>query len=136
MIIPNPIIKLDYNPAQDVLVVEWPDVHEYTTSQAAYTLDIIVETVKLYDVKYLLTDTRNGIIDIPEAKYKALILSFAKSLATTRLKKLARVVTASTLREKPINEVRREAQLAVPIKSFDNAEEALAWLVSEKYELS
>lgn len=130
MIIPNPVIKLDYSPAQDILSVEWPDVHDYSISEAAYTLDAIVETVKYYDVKYLLTDTRKGIVEIPEPRYKELILKFAKDLAATRLQKIARVVTESTLREKPINEIRHEAQLAVPIKSFFNVEEAFRWLTS------
>jgi hypothetical protein len=131
MIIPNPVIKLDYSPAQDILSVEWPDIHDYSISEAAYTLDAIVETVKYYDVKYLLTDTRKGIVEISEPRYKELILKFAKDLAATRLQKIARVVTESTLREKPINEIRHEAQLAVPIKSFFNVEEAFRWLTSK-----
>ena len=131
MIIPNPVVKLDYNPAKDVLIVEWPDVQEYTTSQAIYTLDVVIETLKFYDVKYLLTDTRNGIIDIPAPRYKEIILKFAKDLSTTRLQKLARVVTEKTVREKPLNEVKQEAQLSTQIKSFLNVEEALDWLTNK-----
>lgn len=131
MIIPNPVVKLEYNPAQDVLFVEWPEVRDYSVSEAAYTLDVIVETVKFYDVKYLLTDVRKGIVEIPELQYKEVILKFAKGLATTRLQKLARVITASTLREKPVEEVRQEAQLTIPFKNFYNVEEAFKWLISK-----
>ncbi|WP_162055576.1 hypothetical protein [Pontibacter pamirensis] len=61
MIIPNKLIKLDYNSA----------------SEAAYTLNIIVETVRQYDVKYLLTDTRKSTVDIPTSEYKEIILKLA-----------------------------------------------------------
>ena len=131
MIIPNSLIKLDYNPARDVLSVEWPDFHYYSASEAAYTLNIIVETVRQYDVKYLLTDTRKSTVDIPKSEYKEIILKFAKDLATTRLRKIARVVTDSTRRLKPIREVRQEAQLEVAIEDFYSLEEALDWLASK-----
>ena len=131
MIIPNKLIKLDYNPARDVLFVEWPDFYYYSASEAAYTLNIIVETVRQYDVKYLLTDTRKSTVDIPKSEYREIILQFAKDLATTRLRKIARVVTESTSRLKPIREVRQEAHLEVAIDDFYSIEEALEWLASK-----
>ncbi|MHA6248730.1 hypothetical protein ACXYMU_12385 [Pontibacter sp. CAU 1760] len=91
-------------------------------------MDTIIETVKLYDVKNLLTDARKGTVDISEQEYKKLILRFATDLATTRLQKLARVVTESTLREGPINEVTQAAHLSIPIKNFYSVEDALSWL--------
>lgn len=130
MLIPNQLIKLDYDPARDVLSVQWPDFHYYSISEAAYTLDVIVETVKQYDVKYLLTDTRKSTVDIPNSEYKELILKFAKDLSTSRLHKIARVVTESTGRLKPIREVRQEAQLEVEIQDFDTVQEAIDWLTS------
>lgn len=132
MIIPNPVVKLDYNPSQDILIVEWPDFSDYTLSEAKYTLNVILETIRTYDVKYLLTDARKGTIDIPEQSYKELIYGFALSLTKTRLKKLARVVAERTLREKPIKEVTQKAKLAIPIKSFEQVEDALHWLTSSE----
>ena len=132
MIIPNPVIKLDYSPANDILSVEWPDVHEYSVSEAEFTFDVIVETIRLYDVKYLLTDTRKGIVEVAEPRYKEMILRFARGLAATRLQKVARVVTKSTLREKAVNEARQQAQLAAQVKSFYNAVEAFQWLTSKQ----
>lgn len=131
MVIPNPVIKLDYDPARDVLSVEWPEVRDYTVSEAMHILDTVIETVRLYDVKYLLTDTRKSAIDIPEFEYKEIILKFAKDLATTRLYKVARVVTESTLRKVPIHEVTQQAHLSIPIQNFYSTEDALAWLNSK-----
>lgn len=101
MIIPNPLVKLDYNPAEDVLAVVWPDFRDYAVSEAVHILDIVLDTLRCYDVKYLLTDTRGRMVDVPDTQYKEIILNFAKGLATTRLRKLARVVTESSLREEP-----------------------------------
>ena len=130
MIIPNPVIKLDYNPARDVLLVDWPDFREYSLSEAKYTLDVIIETLKLYDVKYILSDTRKGVIEIPEQQYKELLFIFANDLKTTRVQKLARIVNDNTLREKPINEVKTAAQVTIPVESFYSEKEAMNWLIS------
>lgn len=130
MIIPSPLIRLDYNPTTDILSVEWPDVHEYSVSEAEHVLDIVVQTARRYDVKYLLTDTRRGVVDVPEQRYRELILGFARNLSTTRVRKLARVVTRETLRESAISQVTQQTGLAVPIRSFYSTEEAMDWLIS------
>ncbi|AKD03022.1 hypothetical protein POKO110462_09460 [Pontibacter korlensis] len=126
MIIPNPLVKLDYNPG-DILTVEWPNFNDYSVSEAIHILNIVIEAVRYHDIKYLLTDTRNRMVDIPDAQYKETVMKFAEDLRTTRLQRLARVVTANTVREKPINEIREKARLTIPFKM----EEALEWLVSE-----
>ncbi|WP_347158985.1 hypothetical protein [Pontibacter chitinilyticus] len=132
MIIPNPIVKLDYNPSKDVLVVVWPDFNEYAVSEAMFVMDAVIETIRHYDVKYLLTDTRNRMISIPDAVYKEMMLKFTRDLAATRLQRMARVVTESSRREKPISEVRQEANLGIPMQHFYSVEEALDWLTSQK----
>ena len=131
MVIPSPVIKLNYDPAGDVLSVEWPDFRDYTVGAAAFSLDTVVETVKLYDVKYLLADTRKGVVDISEPEYKEIILKFAMGLAATRIQKIARVVTESTLREGPIHEVTHHARLSIPVRNFYSINDALGWLTSK-----
>ena len=131
MIIPNPLVRLDYDPARDVLKVAWPDFRDYSVSEAVHVLEIVIETVRCYDIKYLLTDTRGRMVEVPDARYKAIILKFSKDLAATRLRKLARVVTESTRRDRPIQEVRQEAGLTVPMRNFESVAQALSWFASE-----
>jgi nucleotide-binding universal stress UspA family protein len=131
IIMPNPLVKLDYSPAEDVLSVAWPDFSDYAVSEAVHILDIVLDTLRCYDVKYLLTDTRGRMVDVPDTKYKEIILNFAKGLAKTRLQKLARVVTESSLREEPINQVRQETHLTIPLRNFYSVEEAFGWLTSK-----
>jgi hypothetical protein len=127
MIIPNPVLKLDYDPAIDVLSIDWPDFREYSISEVIYVLDSVIETIKNYDIKYLLTDTRKGIVEMSDDKYKKLALNFAVNLKSTRLKKLARIVNTNTLREQTVKDVSQQAQLTIPIKNFDKKDLALDW---------
>ncbi|MCC9167273.1 hypothetical protein [Pontibacter harenae] len=128
MIIDNPIVKLDYDIAKDILCVEWPNVHDYSISETTYVLDTIVSTIRYYDIKSLLTDTRKGIIGITSQQYLEIIFKFAQDLAKTRIEKLARVVTEETLRAQQISEVSQKANLTVPIRNFSDFDEAVAWL--------
>ncbi|AKD04151.1 hypothetical protein POKO110462_19660 [Pontibacter korlensis] len=130
MIIENPVLRLDYNPATDVLHVEWPDVKEYTVAEAEYAIESIVSTLRLYDIKYLLADTRKGVVEIPQERYKTIITNFAVSLVATRVRKLARVVPDLSLRAQAIQEVKQETQLKVEIQTFMNVEEATQWLTA------
>lgn len=43
MIIPNPILKLDYDSAGHMLSVEWPGFRDYSVNEAVHILDIIIE---------------------------------------------------------------------------------------------
>lgn len=131
MNIPDPLVKLDYNPALDILIVEWPDFRQYSLYESVYVLDKVIETIRHYDVKYLLTDTRYKMVDISDSEYKKIILKFALGLETSRLQKLARIVTESTLRERTITEVKQEVQLTIPLKNFFNKKEAVNWLISK-----
>ena len=131
MIIPHPVVKLDYDPITDILTVDWPDFTDLAISEAQYILDTFIETVIAYDVSYLLTDTRNGTVNIAEAKYKELAYNFATKLAKTRIMKIARVVSEATVRETPVKEVTQQAQLTIPLKNFTTKKEALVWLIQK-----
>lgn len=136
MNIPNTQIRLDYDPANDVLSVEWPDVHDYTASEAVYILERVLETARLYGVRYLLADIRKGAVGVPEPRYKNIILQFIRGLAETRVEKFARVVGPETLREELISKVTREARLTVPVRSFYSKKEALGWLTTRGSQLA
>lgn len=131
MIIPNSIVKLEYHPTTDVLHVSWPDFTDYELSQAQYSLDGIVEAIRNYDVKYLLLDTRRGAVKINEDLYREIKVSFFLALVRTRLVKLARVVSAETLRQQLMEHVIRETSFKVSVENFYDVEDALKWLTSK-----
>ncbi len=127
MIIPSTITKLDYNPAKDILFVEWPDIHSYTLSEVNYTLTEILDTIRYYDVKKLLIDSRETVIGISSEDYTALAIQFVKELMATRLKKVARLESYSSLRESQVQEISK-VKTFIAFKNFTDTEAALSWL--------
>jgi hypothetical protein len=128
MLIPNQFIKLEFNPALDVLYVEWPNIHDYTVHELGFILAELVSTVKNYDIKKILADSRNSTLTLPEQEYGTIVEKFAHDLSTTRLRKLARITTGLGYREKAAEKAAEEVKDAFAVRSFYTMEEALAWL--------
>lgn len=130
MIIPNSLIKLDYDPARDVLFVEWPDFQHYALEELKYILESIIEAIKYYDISNLLIDARTTTVSIDKEDYELLAQAFIKELTQTRLKKLARLTTDSAMREQQVQEMVENTNyvLGVQFKSCTNINEAIAWL--------
>lgn len=125
MNIPNTQIRLEYDPVDEVLSVEWPDVHDYTKSETEYILEKVIESARLYDVRNLLADTRKGAVGVPNPQHRDIFLRFTRGLMETQVEKIARVVGPEPLREELIADVKKETRLTVPVKSFYSKEEAL-----------
>jgi hypothetical protein len=121
-------MKLDYDPAADILFVDWPDFRPYTLGSVKEVLKILVETVRDYDIKKLLADSSKTIIEVDEANYKAVMEDFALAIRATRVQKIARIVTADPLRENIVTELKEKVEPSVVYKSFTNRAAALEWL--------
>ncbi|ALI98741.1 hypothetical protein DC20_06895 [Rufibacter tibetensis] len=121
-------MKLEYDPAKDVLMVEWPDFEEYAIPELHYTLDSIVEAVRSYDIKNLLIDARSAVIAVGQKEYDEIAGKFANNLLTTRLRKLARLITDSSIREAHVQSFKQNARFSFEVESFPTKEEALPWL--------
>ena len=128
MIIPNQFIKLEFNPATDTLFVEWPNIHDYTLYELHFILTDLINTVRNYDIKKILADSRKSTVTLPEQEYSAIVEQFAKDLSTTRLQKLARLTTGLGYREKAAEKAADGVNGAYSVRSFYTMEEALAWL--------
>lgn len=132
MIISNPVVKLEYNPSTDVLLFDWPNFTNFTLSEADYVLDTVLETIRSYDVKYLVIDTRKGELEIERSLYKQIKFNFVMGLRRSRLKKLARIIIHETFREELLKKVAKEACFEVPVANFSRIEDALIWLNENK----
>lgn len=127
MIIPNKLLYLEYDPSIDVLFVEWPDFNDYAVPELHFTLDSLVETIRGFDIKYLLVDATKTVIAIGQEDYDEISGRFAQNLLSTRLKKLARLVSNSSVREKQVENFKKKSNLAFELESFKTKEEALEW---------
>ncbi len=50
----NSVIKLNYEPATDIAVVEYPDLHDYLLPEIKHSIDKMVDVIRNYDIKNLL----------------------------------------------------------------------------------
>ena len=133
MIIYSGIITLDYNPATDVLATSMPDVRQFGMAEVSFCLGLIVENIRNYDIKKLLLDASNSLVEVEDEAYKAMATKFAMDLMKTRLKKIARVETADAKREeksaKMSRELKQELNLPMEFRNFSSKEEAMGWLL-------
>ncbi|MFD3001963.1 hypothetical protein ACFS7Z_16440 [Pontibacter toksunensis] len=128
------LITLDYNPATDILVVEYPDVHDFLLPHIRQSLAIMVEAIRNYDVKKLLLDASRTIIDVSEEENRQLTLQLAADLMHTRLQKVARIQPLNYVREtraqENINRIRQEGMLPYQLETFTSKAAAMDWLAS------
>ncbi|WP_266205257.1 hypothetical protein [Pontibacter kalidii] len=130
MIIPNKLIKLDYNPTTDVLFIEWPNMHDYSLPEMKFLMEEIIASVKHYDIKRILADSRRSHITLDHATYGQLISNMALMLQTTRLQKFARLTTTELNRETIASQAAALVKDSIQYQSFDDAAVAMAWLTS------
>lgn len=130
MLIYTGIITLDYDPATDVLVTGMPDVRQFGLSEVSFCLGLIVETIRNYDIKHLLLDASQSVVEMEGEAYRALTAKFSTDLMKTRLKKMARVATADAGREERSASISAELHLPMASRNFPSQAEAMGWLLS------
>ncbi|WP_276497087.1 hypothetical protein [Pontibacter litorisediminis] len=128
MLIPCQFIKLEFDPATDVLYLEWPNIHDYTVYELRFILTELVSTIKHYDIKKVLADSRNSDLTLPEQEYEAIVAQFAEELCGTRLQKFARLTTGQPPREKAAQKAAEHVKDRFEVRGFYTLEEAMAWL--------
>ncbi|WP_192821568.1 hypothetical protein [Rufibacter sp. LB8] len=130
MILENTFVKLDYNPAKDLLYVDWPDYNNLALAEFNHLLEKILDVIKFYDIGFMLIDARTTVDAIKELEFIDAAIKFLDDLGQTRIKKVARVVTNSSVREARIREHDESGQLTLNFQSFTSKEVALRWLES------
>jgi hypothetical protein len=87
----NSFIKLDYDPATDIFEVGYPDLHGYLLPEIKHSINIMIETVKNYDVKRILLDSTRTVASVNHDESREIAAYLAAGLTKTRLQLLARV---------------------------------------------
>ncbi|WP_192822478.1 hypothetical protein [Rufibacter sp. LB8] len=101
------------------------DIH---VSEISKTFEVITEHVRNYDARRLLFDARTTKVDMQEEVVAPIISEFIQSLASTRIRKIARVESSSFLRETHVSKAFRENARRIQFKSFTEIELAAEWL--------
>jgi len=134
MIIPSTsFIRLDYNPATDILSVELPDIRHFSISEVNRSLQLVVEAIANYDIKKLFLDSSKAVIEVEDEAYRQVIMNFGRDLMKTRLQRLARIGSSIYAQEQRASRVAEEARqtMALPIEfqNFSSKAEAMEWLI-------
>ncbi|WP_377492229.1 hypothetical protein [Pontibacter toksunensis] len=130
----NSIIRLDYNPATDILEVEYPDLHDYLLSEIKRSIDTLLDTVRSYYVKRLLLDSTRTIISVGDEESREIATYLAAGLARTRVQKVARVqspsTTVETTAQHSIRHIQEAQALPFQLQNFSSKTLAMEWLAS------
>lgn len=128
----NSIVKLDYDPATDILEADYPDLHTYLLPEIKHTIDLMVDIIKNYDIKRLLLDSTNTMVAVSAEESSEIATYLASGVITTRVQKVARVQSqSSVIEETAQNNIKtiEEAQfLPFQLQNFSCKAEALEWL--------
>lgn len=135
IIFKNSIIKLDYDPATDIVVIEYPDLHGYLLPEIKHSFDIITDVVRSYDVKKVLLDSTTTTLSVSPEESREIAVYLASALAKTRVHKLARVQALDPTVEARAkdNLLHLEQELSLPflLQNFTRIAEAQAWLKAD-----
>ena len=130
IIFENGFIRLDYDPASDILMFEMPNVDIIVMPEMVRSLALIVEHIRNYDVKKILLDARKTDIWVEEESYAAIITAFYNELGNTRLEKIARLVTIDSVRENVVKKIFQNHRFPFQVQQFTDHSTAVAWLKS------
>lgn len=128
----NSLIRLDYDPATDILAVEYPDLHDFLLTEIKRSIDTLVDTVKHYDIKRILLDSTQTIISVSDEESREIALYLTAGLMRTRISKVARVQSPSATVEATakgnIRHIKESISLPFDLQNFTDKKEALLWL--------
>lgn len=130
----NSVIRLNYNPATDILEVEYPDLHDYLIPEIKHSINILIETVKNYDVKRVLLDSTRTVSSVDEEESREVAVYLAAGFMSTRVQRVARVESSSEAVEKTaqrnIQHIQGAQPLPFQLKNFTSKTAATDWLKS------
>lgn len=132
----NGFIRLEYDASADMLYVEGPDVQEYTLLRVYEASNIIVGAIGQYNIKRLLIDSSETVVDVSQEDYRVVMSQFTRDLMKTSLQKVVRVATRDAAREsgvesylKQVKECKRQA---LAFQNFTSRAAAVDWLLQSQ----
>jgi hypothetical protein len=126
------IVRLDYTPAQDIVLATLPVVRAYDVNEINQAFISMVGCITEYNITRLLLDFTGNTLELPEAEYKQSIAQLADGLLQTPLVKMARIRTQNDVREQKIKGtyegIKNRVGIQVVFSTFYDKTEAIQWL--------
>ena len=123
-------MQLDFDPANSLMLVNWPNFEPYTLADTQVALSRLVNTIKNYDVKKLLVDATTAKLGVGIETYEDIVRDFTKALLETKIEKIARVTTMDLERENTAKKLSKELPSSIQNQHFSTIAEAKAWLLN------
>lgn len=130
----NSILKLNYDPATDILDVQYPDLYNFMIPEVKYTIDLLIEHIKNYDIKRVMLDASKSLMKSEDERSREISTYLAAGLMGTRIQRLARLQSLSQAVEaatqQNIKHVKESMPIHFDIQTFTDRAEAREWLTS------
>jgi hypothetical protein len=130
------LIHLEFDPKTDILKVNWPHLVNESILLVRPVISKILESIKYFNVSKLLIDTKDTKTNIREEDFRKLSKEVVAALASSNLKKLARIIYAEPQREIRarilIEEISARLGATFESREFTDEKSALAWLESDE----
>ena len=110
------------------MIVSWSNSSAYDVLEFRQSIDKVIETIKNYHCRNLLIDASEAIIALEDEVLTAALSDFATKIGQTGIKKVARIITSSQIREEKVQAIRDEIVLPFEIYDISSREQALHWL--------
>lgn len=128
------VVSLDYDPTTDIVVVEYPDLHDYLLVEIKHSINKMIEIIRNYDIKKLMLDSTRTVSSVNEQESRETATYLAAGIAITRVQRVARLqspVEAVESRAKGnIKHIQESQLLPFELKNFTDNAMALEWLSS------
>ena len=110
------------------MIVSWSNSSAYDVLEFRQSIDKVIETINNYHCRNLLIDASEAIISLEDEALAAALSDFATKIGQTGIKKVARIITSSQIREEKVQAIRDEIVLPFEIYDISSREQALHWL--------
>ncbi|WP_439882735.1 hypothetical protein ACSX1A_06100 [Pontibacter sp. MBLB2868] len=131
----NSTFSLDYDAASDILHINYTDLQGLSLSDVMYSLQLLVEAIRTYQVKKLLLDLSRSIIEVSDDKNKAITVQFLSDLILTQVQKVARIQRVDPHVEKVVQtsleHLKEVGLIPFQLQTFASKSDAIAWLLEE-----
>ena len=126
----NSIVVLNYDPATDIAVVQCPDLHDYMLAETKYSIDMLIKTIRNYDVRKPLLDSTRTTISVGSKQSREIATYLALGVMKTRVVKVARIQSPSCSVENHaegnIKHIQERHRLSFQLKNFTSKEAAIS----------
>ncbi|WP_207435974.1 hypothetical protein [Sabulibacter ruber] len=133
IILRNWLVTITFNPAEDTLFAELPNVEEFGVGELKHALEIVADNVISYDVKNLLLDSTNvSVGKMDDREYGLTVKDFIRKLTRTRLQRFARlnssILSLDHRALTAVTEIFNQEGSSIQFQVFNSGTAAAEWL--------